>query len=226
MTLGRLAMDGKQRRESDDGVAIVKALSANVLGRWLVLIGAAALAISMFLPLAQPAGWLPIVGNNTLFQEIGWRVFFLPFFLVTSGYHASQGKPGARWFLISLCAIAAVGIALLGSDKGLRTLYPVGPGGAVDTTQRGVVTSLDIAIYVAAAGVAVAFIGALTFRRSAGKEVANVGPTRQWNTGVHETRVPAGPEGNPQPKQAVRPCGEHRASDRQRAHNVVLSASG
>jgi hypothetical protein len=217
MTLERLAMDGKQRRESDGEVAIAKALSANVLGLWLILVGAAALAISMFLPLAQSAGGVPIVGNNTLFQEIGWRVFFLPLFLVSSGYHASQGKPGARWFLISLCAIAAVGIALFGSDEGLRILYPLGPGGAV---------SLDIAIYVAAAGVAVAFIGALTFRRSAGKEVANVGPTRQWNTGVHETRVPAGPEGNPQPKQAVRPCGEHRASDRQRAHNVVLSASG
>jgi hypothetical protein len=219
-------MDGKQRRESDDEVATVKALSANVLGGWLVLVGAAALAISMFLPLAQPAGGLPIVGNNTLFQEIGWRVFFLPFFLVSSGYHASQGKPGARCFLIGLCAIGAVGIALLGSDKGLRTLYPVGPGGAVDTTQPGVVTSLDIAIYVAAAGIAVAFIGVLTFLRSEGKEVANVGSTRQRNTGVHETRVPPGPEGNPQPEQAVRRRGEHRASDRQHAHNLVRSASG
>ena len=218
-------MDGKQRRESDHEAAIVKALSANVLGLWLILVGAAALAISVFLPLAQSAGGLPIVGNNTLFQEIGWKVFFLPLFLVSSGYHASQGKPGARWFLISLCAISAVGIALLGSDKGLRTLYPLGPGGAVDT-QPGVVTSLDIAIYVAAAGVVVAFIGALTFSRSTGKEVAYVGPTRQRNTGVHQTRVPARPEGNPQPKQAVRRFGEHRASDRQRAHNVLLSASG
>jgi hypothetical protein len=223
MTLERLAMDGKQRRESDGEVAIAKALSANVLGLWLILVGAAALAISMFLPLAQSAGGVPIVGNNTLFQEIGWRVFFLPLFLVSSGYHASQGKPGARWFLISLCAIAAVGIALFGSDEGLRTLYPLGPG---DTTQPGVVTSLDIAIYVAAAGVVVAFIGALTFRRSAGKEMANVGPIRQRNTGVHEMRVPPGPEGNPQPEQAIRRRGELRVSDRQRAHNVVLSASG
>jgi hypothetical protein len=217
MTLERLAMDGKQRRESDGEVAIVKALSANVLGLWLILVGAAALAISMFLPLAQSAGGVPIVGNNTVFQEIGWRVFLLPLFLVSSGYHASQGKPGARWFLISLCAIAAVGIALFGSDEGLRTLYPVGPGGAV---------SLDIAIYVAAAGVVVAFIGVLTFGRSAGKEVANVGPTRQRNTGVREKRVPSGPEGYPQPEQAVRRRGELRVSDRQRAHNVVLSASG
>jgi hypothetical protein len=217
MTLERLAMDGKQRRESDGEVAIVKALSANVLGLWLILVGAAALAISMFLPLAQSAGGVPIVGNNTLFQEIGWRVFFLPLFLVSSGYHASQGKPGARWFLISLCAIAAVGIALFGSDEGLRTLYPLGPGGAV---------SLDIAIYVAAAGVAVAFIGVLTFGRSAGKEMANVGPIRQRSTGVHEMRVLPRPQGNPQPEQAVRRRGELRASDRQRAHNVVLSATG
>jgi hypothetical protein len=210
-------MDGKQRRESDDEAAIVKALSANVLGRCLVLVGAAAVAISMFLPVAQPAGGLPIAGNNTLFQEIGWRVFVLPFFLVCSGYHASQRKPGARWFLIGLCSMATVGIALLGSAKGLRTLYPLGPGGAV---------SLDIAIYVAAAGVAVAFIGVLTFPRSAGKEVANVGSTRQRNTGVHETRVPWGLQGNPQPEQAVRRRGEHRASGRQLAHNVVRSASG
>jgi hypothetical protein len=216
MTLERLAMDGKQRRESGDEAAMVKALSANVLGGWLVLVGAAALAVSMFLPLAQTAGGLPIVGNNTLFQEIGCKVFLLPFFLVSSGYHASQGRPGARWFLISLCAVAAVGIALLGSDKGLRTLYPLGPGGAV---------SLDIAIYVAAAGVAVAFIGVLTFPRSAGKEVANVGSTRQRHTGVHETRVPLRPEGNPQPKQALRRRSEHRASDRQRASGQLISAS-
>jgi hypothetical protein len=216
MTLERLAMDGKQRRASDNDVAMVKALSANVLGRWSVLVGAAALAVSMFLPLAQAAGGLPIVGNNTLFQEMGWRVFLLPFFLVSSGYHASQGKPGARWFLISLCAIAAVGIVLLGSDEGLRTLYPVGPGGAV---------SLDIAIYVAAAGVAAAFIGVLTFPRSAGKEVANVGSTRQRNTGLHETRVWPGPLGNPQPEQAIRRRGEHGASDRQRASGQLIGAS-
>src|SRR5271167_4148182 len=225
MTLERVAMDGKQRRESDDEVAIVKALSANVLGGWLVLVGAAALAISMFLPLAQPAGGLPIVGNNTLFQEIGWRVFFLPFFLVSSGYHASQGKPGARWFLVGLCAIGAVGIALLGSDKGLRTLYPVGPGGAVDTTQPGVVTSLDIAIYVAAAGVAVihrcADVSSERRRRSGERRIH---PSAEHRRARNARPAGAGAKStagtsSPTPR-------EHRASDRQRARNVVRSASG
>jgi PknH-like extracellular domain len=191
-------MDDKERHKTDDEAEAGDAASANPLWVGLVLVGAAALVVSMFLPFAQPAGGVPIVGNNNLYEQIGWKGFFIPFFLALSGYQAGQGKRSARWSLIFVCAIAAIGIVLLVNAKGLRTLYPVGAGGAVDTSQPGLVTDLGIAIYVAGAGVAVAFLGALGLFQSAGKEVANVGSTRQ-----RQTRVAPGPERNPEAEQAV-----------------------
>jgi ribosomal protein S27E len=53
------------------------------------------------------------------------------------------------------------------NDKGLRTLYPVGPDGNPITTQPGVVADLDIGIYVAGAGVAAAFVGSVMLFQSA-----------------------------------------------------------
>jgi hypothetical protein len=82
-------------------------------------------------------------------------------------------------------------------------MHIIGPGGAADSTGPGILASLGIAIYVAAAGVAVAVIGALALFQSAGNEVANIGSTRQRNTGVRETGVPPGPEAHPQPEQTA-----------------------
>jgi PknH-like extracellular domain len=196
-------MDDKERRESDDEAEAGKAASANPLGLGLVLVGAAALAIAMFLPFAQPFGAIPIVGNNNLFEQIGWKGFFIPFLLALSGYQAGQGKQSARWSLVFMCAVAAIGIVLLANAKSLRTLYPVGSGRAVDTTQPGLVTNLGIAIYVAGAAVAVAFVGTLALFQSAGREVTKVESRLQRNTRVRETRVAPGSEGNPQPEQAA-----------------------
>jgi len=194
-------MDEKLRHEIDDEAG--KAASANALGMALVVVGAAALAIAMFLPFAQPFGVIPIVGNNNLFQQIGWKGFFIPFLLALSGYQAGQGKQSARWSLVFVCAVAAIGIVLLANAKSLRTLYPVGACGAVDTTQPGLVTNLGIAIYVAGAAVAVAFVGTLALFQSAGRKVTKVESRLQRNTRVRETRVAPGSEGNPQPEQAA-----------------------
>jgi hypothetical protein len=196
-------MDDKERRESDDEAEVGKAASANALGVVLVVVGAAALVIAMFLPFAQPFGAIPIVGNNNLFEQIGWKGIFIPFLLALSGYQAGQGKQSARWSLVFVCAVAAIGIVLLANAKSLRTLYPVGAGGAVDTTQPGLVTNLGIAIYVAGAAVAVAFVGTLALFQSAGREVTKVESRLQRNTRVRETRVAPGSEGNPQPEQAA-----------------------
>jgi hypothetical protein len=146
-----------------------KAASENPLGLGLVVVGAAALAISVFLPLVQPVSALRMVEDNTLIQHGGWVLLGGALGIVGSGYRASRGRgrPNERWTLIVVCVIAAGLVVLKANDKGLRTLYPVGPGGAVDTTQPGVVASLGIAIYVAGAGVAAAFMGALTFFQSA-----------------------------------------------------------
>jgi hypothetical protein len=83
--------------------------------------------------------------------------------IVGTGYRASQGYRSERWTLIVVCAIAAVFIVADANDTDLRTLYPVGANGTLDTSQPGVLASLGIAIYVAGAGVAAAFVGALSF---------------------------------------------------------------
>jgi hypothetical protein len=57
------------------------------------------------------------------------------------------------------------------NDKDVRTLYPVGPDGNPITTQPGMVANLGIAIYVAGAGVAAAFIGSVMLLRSAKREL-------------------------------------------------------
>jgi hypothetical protein len=137
----------------------------------LVIVGAVAMAISVFLPLVQPVEAFRMVEDNTLIQHGGWVFLACALGIVGSGYRASQGKRSERWLLIVICAFAAWLVFQNANDKGLRTVYPVGPDGNPITTQPGTVASLGIAIYGAGAGVAVAFAGALTFFRSAKQRV-------------------------------------------------------
>lgn len=180
-------MDGRQQE------AAGKAASGNPLGLGLVVVGAAALAISTFLPLDQPVNALRMVHDNTLIQHGGWALLGCALAIVGTGYRASQGWRSERWALIIACVVAAAIIVADANNKGLRTLYPVGTNGTLDTSQPGVVASLGIAVYVAGAGVAAGFMGALTFFQSSAKDVASVGATRQRNGGVHQ-RQPR-PEG-------------------------------
>jgi hypothetical protein len=200
----RITEPERQHAEvSERGDEAGKGGSANGLGLGLVLVGAVTMAIAMFLPFAQPVDGLPILGKNTLFQLIGWHVLWQLFFIPYFGYLASQGKRFARWSLIGFCVPAAVGVVALATDKHLRTMHIIGPGGAADSTGPGILAGLGIAIYVAAAGVTIAIVGALALFQSAGKEVANIGSTSQRKPGVRETRVPPGPEAHPQPEQAA-----------------------
>jgi len=48
----------------------------------------------------------------------------------------------------------------------LRTLDPVGPDGNPITTQPGMVANIGMAIYVAGAGIAAAFVGSVMLLRS------------------------------------------------------------
>lgn len=197
-------MDDKQSHDlSDEQVTAGKGASANGLGLGLVLVGAVAMAIAVFLPFAQPVDGLPILGKNTLFQLIGWHVLWPPFLIAAIGPTAGQGQRSARWSLIGLCAIAAVGVVALASDKDLRTMHVIGPGGAADSTGPGILAGLGIAIYVAGAGVAIAIVGALALFQNARKESRNGGSTAQRTVGLRETPVLSASEGNPQPEQAV-----------------------
>ncbi|MBS4728869.1 hypothetical protein MSM1_11190 [Mycobacterium sp. SM1] len=143
------------------------AASENPLGLGLIIVGAAALAISAFLPLVQPVSALRMVEDNTLIQHGGWVLIALALGIATSGYRVSRGRPKERWMPIILCAIAAALVLLDANDKDVRTLYPVRSDGTVDTSQPGMVASLGIAIYVAGAGVAAALIGSLILLQSA-----------------------------------------------------------
>ena len=134
----------------------------NPFGLGLIILGAIAMAIAAFLPFAEPIGPFARVMNNTLIQHGGgWLLIAAALGIAASGYRVSQGRRKERWGPIVLCVIAAGLIVLNANDKSLRTLYPVRPDGIVDTSQPGMVASLGIAIYVAGAGVAAAFIGSL-----------------------------------------------------------------
>jgi len=152
----------KQRQEPRDGrVAASKAVPENPLGLGLVLVGAAVLAISTFLPFVQPVSALRTVESNTLIQHGGWAIVVLALAIATGGYRVSRSGTKERWTPVVLCAIAAA-ILLFDGNKDMRTLSPVGSDGTVDTSQPGMVASLGIAIYVAWAGVGAALIGSLT----------------------------------------------------------------
>jgi hypothetical protein len=132
-----------------------------------VIVGAVAMAIAAFLPLDEPSGAFRMVRDNTPIPHGGWMLIGLALGIAVSGYRVSQSRR-TEWLVpIILCVIAAALIALNANDKGLRTLYPVRPDGTLDTSQPGMVANLGVAIYVAGAGVAAAFIGSLILRQSA-----------------------------------------------------------
>lgn len=156
----------KQRQEaSSEPVAASNTGSENPLGLGLVLVGAAALSISTFLPFVQPVSALRTVESNTLIQHGGWVLVVLALGIAASGYRVSRSGTKERWTPVVLCAIAAA-IVLFEGNKDMRTLSPVGSDGTVDTSQPGVVASLGIAIYVAWAGVGAALIGSMTLLQS------------------------------------------------------------
>jgi hypothetical protein len=151
----------------------------NPFGLGLVIVGAGALAIAAFLPFVQPADSFRMVEDNTLIQNGGWWLIVFAIAIPTQGYRVirpelmrgrgwnrgrgfwSGNERWDRWKLIALCGFAAFLVLGKTIDTDPRRLYPVGPGGVVDTTQPGMVASFGIAIYVAWAGVATAFVGSL-----------------------------------------------------------------
>jgi hypothetical protein len=148
-----------------------KAASENPLGLGLLIVGAIALATAAFLPLVEPTGAFSTVRANTLIQHGGWLLIGLAIAIAASGYRVSQGRRTERVVPIILCVIAAAIIVITANAKDVRTLYPIGPDGAPNTSQPGVVASLGVAIYVAGAGVAAALIGSLILAQSVKQRV-------------------------------------------------------
>jgi hypothetical protein len=149
----------------------------NPLGLGLVLVGAAAMALSTFLPLDEPGGF-QMVTHNTLIQHDGWMLIAVAIGIAAGGFRASQ-KP-RQWVRSAvLCVLAGGGVTFWFLNKSMRTLYPIGLDGTLDTSQPGTVAALGIALYVAGAGVAIAFVGSLMLR-SSGTDGLPTQPQKKW----------------------------------------------
>jgi hypothetical protein len=131
-----------------------------------VLVGAAMLAVSTFLPLTEPTGLLRYVQQNTLIQHDGWMYLAAAVALAAAGIRAFyDSKTSAAPLSVSL--LAAVGVVLWATNSGMRTLYPVSADGTPDTSGPGLTSAWGISIYVAGLGVALAIGGSLLQRPTA-----------------------------------------------------------
>jgi hypothetical protein len=144
--------------------ATTESYDISPVGAALTFAGGVALAVSTLLPLDEPSGTFATVQSNTLIQHGGW-------FLIAPGgagaiaayenYHNHRRS----WAAIILAVIAIAEVVHLGTDKTLRTLYPIGSDGQPDTSQPGTVVPLGIGIYLAGIGGAGMLVGGWLMRR-------------------------------------------------------------
>jgi len=147
----------------------------NPLALGLIIVGCLAMAIATFLPFDEPVGFHRIQHNTLIQGGTGWILIALAVITAVTGYRVGQGQSANWWLPLIPCGLAGLLVIWLATDTDLRTLYPVGPDGALDTSQPGVVTALGIAVYVAGAGVAAALVGGLMLRQTAG-----LNASRSW----------------------------------------------
>jgi predicted RNA-binding Zn-ribbon protein involved in translation (DUF1610 family) len=141
----------------------------NPLGFGLVLVGAALLAVSTFLPLDEATGLFRFVQQNTLIQHDGWLVIIGALALAASGFRAYITRDD--WLIPLVVSIfTAIGIIIWATNTDMRTLYPVGLDGTADSSKPGQVADWGISIYVAGLGVLLGFVGSLTLRQSGGEK--------------------------------------------------------
>lgn len=117
----------------------------NPFGLGLLIVGALAVAIAAFLPLDEPTGAFRMVEDNTLIQHGGWLLIVFAVGIAAAGFRVSQRNGNGWAFPVVLCVLAAIRIVMWAADKGLRTLYPIGPDGTPITSQPGTVVPLGIA---------------------------------------------------------------------------------
>ena len=151
---------------NENTAATQEARARNPLALGLVIIGSLAMAVATFLPFDEPVGFHRVEDNTLMQNGSGWILLVLALLIAAAGYRVSQSHADKWWLPLIFCAVAAVLVIWMGNDKDLRTLYPVGLNGTVDTSQPGIVANLGIAIYLAGVGVAAAAIGSLMFRQN------------------------------------------------------------
>jgi hypothetical protein len=148
-----------------------------------VLVGAAVMAVAVFLPIAvapnEPAVVFRPSEDGTLIRHGGWTLIALAIGIAAAGLLASRrrGNPdtaivnrGTIWLtlLFVLCVVAGLQMWHLAMDKNLRTFYPVYPVGLNGTVDysKPVVAPLGIAFYAAGVGAAEALVGAVMIRQA------------------------------------------------------------
>ena len=133
----------------------------------LTIVGALGMVIATFLPFNKPVVFHQLEHNALIENGTGWLLIVLALVIAASGYSVGRGQSD-KWLGAAVpCILAALLVLWLATDKELHTLYPVGSNGRPDKSQPGIVTTLGISVYVAGAGVAAAFVGALMLRKTA-----------------------------------------------------------
>jgi hypothetical protein len=124
------------------------------MGFALVCIGAIGMAVAAFLPYAETTGFQRIAENTLIQQQGGWALLIFAVGAFASAYRKySLGRPG---WAPSVWGLLALGIAIwIGTDKSLRTLYPVGSNGEANTSLPGTVAGVGIGVYLAGAAGAI-----------------------------------------------------------------------
>lgn len=135
------------------------------MGFALVCVGAIGMAVAAFLPYAETTGFQRIAENTLIQQQGGWALLIFALGAFGSAYRKySLGRPG---WAPSVWGLLALGIAIwIGTDKSLRTLYPVGSNGEANTSLPGTVAGVGIGVYVAGAAGAITAWGGVQMAKA------------------------------------------------------------
>lgn len=135
--------------------------TANPVGIALAALGGVLVALAAFLPLNEPSSAFVRVESNSLIQHEGWWLIVLGALIVLV---AVTVRKRAVWVCV-LAVLAGAAVVHFGSDKELRTLYPIGTNGEPNPEANGTVVPLGVAVYVAGVGAALAFVGGWVMTR-------------------------------------------------------------
>jgi hypothetical protein len=134
-------------------------------GTAATVVGGVLVVIASFLPLDEPRGPLARVASNTIVQQEEWFIPIIGGVIAIAALNSYVSKR-RRITLVLLTIACAVGVVALASNKSNRTLYPLNSRGEAETNGPGEVVPFGIAIYLAGAGTAVAFLGSIPMYKS------------------------------------------------------------
>lgn len=130
----------------------------SLFGLGLVCVGAVGMVIAEFLPIAEAAG--ETVRQNTPVQQEEWQFFGFAAFAALAAYRSyRKGRRGWAPIIWGLLGLASA--VYMGTNKSLRTLYPLGV-----SQGSGTLVPVGIAAYVAGAASLLVMVGGRLMRQS------------------------------------------------------------